>query len=191
MIALNRIQIVVLAALLTGCASAPQQPSEPDVSYRVDKPRVESVRVTDAQTQQSPHKVDILPPAREVDARSQQCLALALYWEARGEGRQGMLAVSSVVLNRIEDERFPDTVCGVVYEGGESPPCQFSWWCDGKSDDPINQAKWSEVFSLAHTFLARRPQDPTDGALFYHATSIQNPWRRQLTAQIGNHIFYR
>jgi N-acetylmuramoyl-L-alanine amidase len=191
MIALNRIQIVILAALLTGCASAPQQQSEPDVSYRVDEPRVESVRVTDAQPQQSAPKVEIMSPVFEVDAKSQQCLAMALYWEARGEGREGMLAVSSVVLNRIEDERFPDSVCGVLQEGGESPPCQFSWWCDGKSDAPTNQTTWSEVDSLAHTFLATRPQDPTDGALFNHATSIQRPWRRQLTAQIGNHIFYR
>jgi spore germination cell wall hydrolase CwlJ-like protein len=191
MIALNRIQIVVLAALLAGCASAPQQQSELDVSYRVDKPDVDNVRVTYSKTQPSPDKVDSPPQVYEVDARSQQCLALALYWEARGEGSQGMLAVSSVVLNRVEDERFPDSVCGVVYEGGESPPCQFSWWCDGKSDDPTNPEKWSEVLSLAHTFLATRPQDPTDGALFYHSTSIRTPWRREQTAQIGNHIFYR
>jgi N-acetylmuramoyl-L-alanine amidase len=191
MIALNRIKIIALALLLTGCASTPQQQSEPEVSYRVDKPLIESVVVIDTQTQQSPPKVDIPPPAREVDARSKQCLAMALYWEARGEGQQGMLAVSSVVLNRVEDERFPDTVCGVVHEGGEYGRCQFSWWCDGKSDAPTNQAEWSEVNSLAHTFLATRPQDPTDGALFYHATSIKRPWRRQLTAQIGNHVFYR
>ena len=111
--------------------------------------------------------------------------------EFRGEGQHGMLAVASVILNRVEDERFPDTVCGVAYEGGESPPCQFSWWCDGKSDHPTNQAKWSEIDSLANEYLATSPEDPTDGALFYHANTIQNPWRRQLTARIGNHIFYR
>ena len=186
---MNRIKIVALALALvmTGCASAPQQQSEPEVSVRVDKPRVESVRTTYSRTP----RVAVLPPLREVDPKAQQCLALALYWEARGEGQEGMRAVTSVVLNRVEDERFPDTVCDVVYEGGEYGRCQFSWWCDGKSDDPTNQTTWSEVDSLAHTFLARRPPDPTDGALFYHATSIENPWRRQLTAQIGNHIFYR
>jgi spore germination cell wall hydrolase CwlJ-like protein len=131
-----------------------------------------------------------LPP-RMVDTRSQQCLAQAMYWEARGEGRQGMFAVSSAVLNRVKDDRFPDSVCEVVYEGGESPPCQFSWWCDGKNDDPTNRAQWAEALNLAHTFLAPRPQDLTGGALFYHSTSIQTPWRRDLTAKIGNHTFYR
>ena len=189
MIALNRIKIVALALALvmTGCASVPQQQSESEVSVRVDKPPVESVRTTYSRTP----RLEPLPPLREVDPKAQQCLALALYWEARGEGQEGMLAVTSVVLNRVEDGRFPDTVCDVVYEGGEYGRCQFSWWCDGKSDEPTNQTEWSEVNGLAHTFLARKPQDPTDGALFYHATSIQRPWRRHLTAQIGNHIFYR
>ncbi len=64
------------------------------------------------------------------------CLALALYWEAKAEGPEGMLAVASVVLNRVAHPEFPDTVCGVVKQGGETPPCQFSWWCDGASDRP-------------------------------------------------------
>ena len=189
MIALNRMKIFALAIVLvlTGCASAPQQQSESEVSVRVDKPPVESVRTTYSRTP----RTATLPPPLEVDPKAQQCLALALYWEARGEGQEGMRAVTSVVLNRVEDGRFPDTVCDVVYEGGEYGRCQFSWWCDGKSDKPTNQTEWYEVNSLAHTFLARKPQDPTDGALFYHATSIQRPWRRHLTAQIGNHIFYR
>jgi len=102
-----------------------------------------------------------------------------------------MVAVASVVLNRVEDDRFPETVCGVVYQGGETPPCQFSWWCDGKNDDPANQKKWAETLSLANSILMQRPLDPTDGALFYHSTSIPDPWRKPPTAQIGNHIFYR
>lgn len=114
-----------------------------------------------------------------------------MYWEARGEGQQGMVAVASVVLNRVEDDRFPETVCGVVYQGGETPPCQFSWWCDGKADHPANPAMWTESLSLAETILTERPLDPTEGALFYHNTSIRAPWRRPLTTRIGNHIFYR
>ena len=114
-----------------------------------------------------------------------------MYWEARGEGRTGMLAVGSVVLNRVADDRFPDTACGVVYQGGETPPCQFSWWCDGKSDRPTHQAAWNASRKLAGDLLAERPGDPTHGALFFHNTSIDSPWRRQRTARIGNHVFYR
>ena len=126
-----------------------------------------------------------------VDPESQRCLALAMYWEARGEGRQGMTAVGSVVLNRVDDARFPNTACGVVYQGGETPPCQFSWWCDGKSDKPVHRALWDSSLTLAADMLKDRPRDPTHGALFFHNTSISNPWRRTRTARIGNHIFYR
>ena len=78
--------------------------------------------------------------ANDASARSlheeQQCLALAMYWEARGEGRHGMIAVGWTILNRAKSENFPATPCVVVYQGGERSPCQFSWWCDGKSDQP-------------------------------------------------------
>lgn len=188
---MNKLNIAALAALLTGCASAPQPKIEANVSYPIAEPRAEIFHEFQSLPQPAKPKPEILRPPRKVDANAKFCLAQAMYWEARGEGREGMLAVSSVVLNRVEDERFPDTVCGVVYEGGESPPCQFSWWCDGKSDEPANEAMWSETLNLAHTVLATRPEDPTDGALFYHSTSIRVPWRREQTARIGNHIFYR
>jgi spore germination cell wall hydrolase CwlJ-like protein len=123
--------------------------------------------------------------------QAQRCIALAMYWEARGEGREGMVAVGSVVLNRVEDGRFPNTVCDVVYEGGETPPCQFSWWCDGKSDRPTQRDSWDLSLDLAYELLTARPNDPTEGALFFHNTSTRTRWRRERTARIGNHIFYR
>lgn len=132
-----------------------------------------------------------ITPANKPDPASQHCLALAMYWEARGEGRHGMLAVGSVVLNRVEDHRFPNSVCGVVYQGGETPPCQFSWWCDGKSDRPTDAAQWLASSDLAAELLTTQFHDPTDGALFFHSTSISSPWRRARTAEIGGHIFYR
>ena len=99
---------------------------------------------------------------REVDPAEQQCLAEAMYHEARGEGKEGMYAVAAVIVNRVEDKRFPNSVCDVIYEGGETPPCQFSWWCDGRSDRPTDQLMWSHIRELAHNFLALRPEDPTD-----------------------------
>jgi len=127
------------------------------------------------------------------NSRSVECLGLAMYWEARGEGTRGMTAVGSVVLNRVRHPEFPNSVCGVVFQGGESPPCQFSWWCDGKSDRPRNQIQWRSALAVAGYVLARRIKDPTRGALFYHSTSVSSPWhrQRQRTTQIGNHVFYR
>lgn len=122
-----------------------------------------------------------------------RCMALNLYWEARGEGVHGMTAVGWVVLNRMQSRHFPATVCDVVYEGGETPPCQFSWWCDGRSDQPTEKASWRQAQEVATALLHRPGFDPTHGSLFYHSTAIRSPWlrQRQRTAQIGRHVFYR
>ena len=193
----NRLQIVALAVVLTGCASAPQPKIAVDAGYQAVESAVHSQQLQSAPAVEIPSqpRPTTFPELerKPVDPGEQHCLAQALYWEARGEGADGMLAVASVIFNRVKDARFPDSVCDVVYQGGETPPCQFSWWCDGKSDEPANKAKWREVNSLAYDYLARSPDDPTDGALFYHAESVPLPWRRQrqLTARIGRHIFYR
>ncbi len=133
--------------------------------------------------------------AAAADGREEatRCLALAMYWEAKAEGAAGMRAVGQVVLNRVAHPKFPGTVCGVVRQGGEQPPCQFSWWCDGKSDQPTEAQSWALAQRLARGLLADRPKDPTRGALFFHSTRISTPWvlPRQRTAQIGSHIFYR
>lgn len=121
----------------------------------------------------------------------QHCLALAMYWEARGEGRHGMIAVGWTVLNRVRSEHFPATPCEVVRQGGEQPPCQFSWWCDGRSDRPRERRDWLSALLIAADLLTNPPPDPTGGAIFYHSTSIRSPWKRERTARIGQHVFYR
>ena len=122
-----------------------------------------------------------------------RCLALALYWEARGEPHEGKIAVGWTILNRERSPDFPSSVCGVVFDGGETPPCQFSWWCDGKSDRPRDRNSWIRSQVVAARLLTDPPPDPTLGALFFHSTSISVPWvrPRTRTARIGNHIFYR
>jgi len=161
----NLVTFVLATVLTAGCATAPPAPEpRPERSTSHNRP--------------SP------------DAEARHCMALTLYWEARGEGRDGMLAVGWVVLNRVDDDRFPDTVCGVVYQGGETPPCQFSWWCDGRSDRPSSRGQWDVARSLADELLITRPPDRTHGALFFHSASIESPWRRTKTARIGNHVFY-
>jgi spore germination cell wall hydrolase CwlJ-like protein len=121
------------------------------------------------------------------------CLAMAIYWEAKTCGRDDMAAVGHVVLNRMADEQFPDDVCAVVKQGGEQPPCQFSWWCDGEADQPEDGEDWRLARDVAAELLAEPGADPTGSARFFHSTDIETPWavERQRTATIGCHVFYR
>lgn len=129
----------------------------------------------------------------QIDRHQQECMALAMYWEARGEGRRGMEAVGWTILNRTGSMHFPATPCEVVFEGGERPGCQFSWYCDGRSDRPRDWASWQRAMRLAAHLMTLPGSDPTYGALFFHADDIAVPWRRprERTAQIGGHVFYR
>jgi spore germination cell wall hydrolase CwlJ-like protein len=122
-----------------------------------------------------------------------RCLALTIYWEAMAEGRKGMIAVAWVVLNRVKSPKFPNTLCEVVLEGGEAPGCQFSYWCDGKGDEPQDQEIWELANEVAKQMLTEPPEDPTHGALFYHSEDLPVPWKikRQRTAKVKGHIYYR
>ncbi len=126
-------------------------------------------------------------------ASEQQCLALSLYFEARGEGREGMVAVGWTILNRVQSQDFPPTTCKVVRQGGERPPCQFSWWCDGKSDRPRDRHSWNQAMLIAGELLFDPPPDPTRGSLYFHATHVDPRWNQSMvrTARIGSHVFYR
>jgi spore germination cell wall hydrolase CwlJ-like protein len=123
-----------------------------------------------------------------------RCLALNIYFEARGEPDRGKIAVGHVVLNRVESGRFPDTICAVVKQGGEDRrhKCQFSWWCDGRSDQPRERKAWRHSKALAQEIYWGMAADPTLGALWYHATYVAPKWRKRFaqTAVIGEHIFY-
>ena len=131
------------------------------------------------------------------------CLAVAIYFEARSEPIAGQLAVAQVVLNRVVDERYPDTVCEVITEGPTYPSghpvrdkCQFSFWCDGKPEDVHDYEAWQTALRIATVVTetsSSLPIDISEGAMFYHTTNVSPAWRHtmQMTAQIGQHIFYR
>ncbi|WP_413205708.1 cell wall hydrolase [Rhodospirillum sp. A1_3_36] len=131
-----------------------------------------------------------------VSKQDMLCLALNDYWEARGETLRGRVAVAQVVMNRARDPRFPGTICDVVQENRTrgKKGCQFSWYCDGKADKPVEKDAWRSSILLAMSVLRRDNtiNDPTDGALWYHNTSVTPGWARRLekTARIGTHIFY-
>lgn len=124
-----------------------------------------------------------------------RCLALNIYWESRSEPLEGQLAVAGVTLNRVASEKFPDSICDVVRQGGYARKhrCQFSWQCDGQSDEPKEVTAWRNAQQLARLFLAGVYKDPTKAAKWYHADYVKPDWadRLQRTAKIGRHIFYR
>lgn len=122
------------------------------------------------------------------------CLALNIYHEARGEPETGKIAVAQVVMNRVSDRRFPNDVCAVVKQRGKlsSTGCHFSWWCDGRSDEPREPSAWADSRLLAQKIFDGGMEDPTGGALWYHADYVQPGWREGKIqgAKIGQHIFY-
>jgi spore germination cell wall hydrolase CwlJ-like protein len=146
-------------------------------------------------TQVDPGKAEIFSrPTPAAPAGEIECLALNIYFEARGESETGQLAVGHVVMNRVNSKRFPSTVCDVVQQGGElrRHRCQFSWWCDGRSDTPRNKRLWEKSAELALNVYWGRSADPTEGALWYHADYVKPYWRKvfERGPKIGRHIFY-
>ena len=133
-------------------------------------------------------------PAAAGANREIECLALTIYHEARGESASGKLAVGQVVMNRTRSALFPTSVCAVVRQGGQQRHrCQFSWWCDGRSDRPKNTVALRESLLLAEAIYFGCVGDPTAGALWYHAAGVKPGWSRSLgtAKRIGRHVFYR
>ena len=141
-------------------------------------------------------------------AEAVMCLALNMYWEAKNQSMIGQVAVGQVVMNRVEDSRFPNTVCEVVYQGEHRPSwkdptkdhpvrhrCQFSWYCDGRSDEPNKNSKqWFNAMEYARiVYSGRLVFDLTEGSTHYHATYVRPSWAKTKTrtTRIESHIFYR
>ena len=131
------------------------------------------------------------------------CLALNTYHEAKNQSMIGQVATAQVVMNRVADSRYPNTVCEVVkqgpkYKGSDVPvrhKCQFSWFCDGKSDEPRRDSKeWRMAQEYARIVLSGRiVLDVTEGATHYHETYVKPSWAKTKTrtTRIESHIFYR
>lgn len=130
----------------------------------------------------------------EYQARQRRCLATAIYFEARGEPIRGQLAVAQVVMNRVRSSLYPDTICGVVFQGQHRRTgCQFSFTCDGHADVPREEEQWLLSNQLAKKVTDGEVWDEDIGhATHYHATYVKPAWRRQLdhVQRIGRHIFY-
>jgi N-acetylmuramoyl-L-alanine amidase len=128
---------------------------------------------------------------------SLMCIAVAIYFEARGEPSAGQIAVAHVIQNRITDHRYPDNACDVVKQGyyWNGHPiknkCQFSFYCDGKSDSPYNKQGWYNSLYIAT--LSSLIPDQTKGATHYHSIGVYPYWaiEGRVTAHIDGHIFYK
>lgn len=135
------------------------------------------------------------------------CLAQNIYYEARSSNRADRMAVADVVMNRVKHTYYPNTICEVVKQGKKKPSwkdetvmvmvrnaCQFSWYCDGKADDPQDMDAWVEAQQIAYNMLVHSDaRGITEGATHYHAKYVSPEWARDfaLVGRIGEHIFYR
>ena len=150
--------------------------------------------------------------AARVDPEEAYCLAENIYYEARNEDIRGQFAVASVTLNRVNDPRFPKTVCEVVKQTAISRisrklVCAFSWYCenDKKGREIPVRTKTGEIdqrvvdqFQVASMIaiqtLAEKTEDNTNGATHFHNPFTSQPsWRHTLkrTMRVGNHDFYK
>ena len=134
------------------------------------------------------------------------CLAKNIYFEARNEPFAGQFAVALVTLNRVNDSAFPDTICKVVYQGIHTADgfpkrnrCQFSWYCDGNSDEVRNLKSYDKTQKIANLAMLQYSKmkseglDFTEGARYYHTYEISPRWSTSFpkVGRIGDHIFYR
>lgn len=145
---------------------------------------------------------------RNIPKEDVHCLQQNIFFEARNQSTLGQVAVAWVTINRMESNRYPDTICGVVKQGQKHADgsmirhkCHFSWYCDGKSDripdNSIAQRAWEDAGLVAEVTLldwARGTHSPVEDAVMYHADWIADPYwaaSYETVTKIDSHIFYR
>jgi spore germination cell wall hydrolase CwlJ-like protein len=133
------------------------------------------------------------PQGKETVDDAITCLSRTIYWEAKGGKPEDMEAVADVVLNRLGQKDFADTVCGVVKQDQHKKNCQFSWWCDGRSDQVVEEDRYNDAKEVARKALNQQLKDRTHGALFFHDRSIKAGGfgKYVKTAETGKFVFYK
>ena len=134
------------------------------------------------------------PATAEDRRRALRCLTLAIYYEAALEPTEGQEGVAQVILNRVRDPNYANTVCGVVFEGAErTTGCQFSFTCDGSLAHAPAPWAWNRARKVAERALAGHVAARVGTATHYHADYVHPWWAPTLNklTQIGAHIFYR
>lgn len=134
--------------------------------------------------------------------KQRDCLAANIYHEAGIETDDGKRGVAWVTMNRVVNQKYPDTICEVVYQARtdvDGDPlkneCQFSWYCDGKGDDIKSMSTWNRSLQIATEVMTSygKTPDPTSGAIMYHADYVDPFWvaSYQETTKIDTHLFYK
>jgi spore germination cell wall hydrolase CwlJ-like protein len=126
--------------------------------------------------------------------KQMSCLAEALYFEARGEPITGQLAVGEVILNRVEDRRYPSSICKVINQGtGRRFACQFTYTCDGKLETVHERKPYEMALKIAKILLTTHDRKLTKGSTHYHSNYVKPKWSKKFerVAKYGRHIFYR
>jgi spore germination cell wall hydrolase CwlJ-like protein len=182
--------ILIAAALGLAACAGQKPPSVPAAAPAVPVSAAQLPARQMASLTTGPEKSE--PKRIELADADFNCLVQAVYFEAGQEIPEGQRAVAEVILHRVQDPRFPKSVCAVIHDSNPRG-CQFSWWCDGKSDATPDTDRWATSKQAVLDVLEGAYPDPTKGALFYHARFVRPRWSRKLekTAMIGGHIFYR
>ena len=126
--------------------------------------------------------------------KQMSCLAEALYFEASGEPIKGQLAVGEVILNRVEDTRYPSSICKVVNQGtGRRFACQFTYTCDGKLETVHERKPYEMSLKIAKILLPTHDRKLPRGSTHYHSNYVNPKWSKKFkrVANFGRHIFYR
>ena len=202
-----RVVIFVLIALLAGCQPNKVEPPPPPATTEHPATTEQKAQVLEQNAaadgeKATPSAAVIIKrtEAQAVDPTGDKplddaitCLARTIYWEARGESTAGMEAIANVVMNRLGHGGFPSTVCAVVMQGHEKGTCQFSWWCDGRSDHAREDEPYAIAKEIARRALNLELPDRTDGALYFCLKNANPNWVTEYvkTAEIDTFEFYK
>lgn len=195
---MKRCLLIVLSLLcLSGCSTLTRHLIQPTASISYHAP-IETFPFTTFQVPVTPVMlVRAHVRLSALDPREVHCLADNLYFEARGEGDRGMVAVGYVTLNRKRSSRFADSICQVVHKAERINGrivlnrCQFSWYCDGLSDHPRNRKMYKHAVALAKQVLRGTVANPIGKSLFFHRTrSGPEPSAYAYQTSIGHHSFF-
>lgn len=195
---ITRLTVLMVLSLLSACASVPRTNSyfiaEAAAPVQREAIQIETVRPEVAVEIALP-EISIANPSLQMRANVRltdaevRCMATNIYFEARGEPEVGQTAVAYVVLNRMADNRFPSTVCGVTHHKYKGT-CQFSWYCDRNSNVPSNKEQYARAERIALAVMQGEIENPIGGSLFFHATSVKKGRAYAGEFRIHGHRFY-
>lgn len=192
----------IISVIVAGAVKIHTTPDT--IAYAIDLPAQKGKTVSMIASYESTEsEPNFLSLPASITPQDRDCLARNIYFEAKNQSISGQMAVGVVTLKRVESNKFPDDICGVVkfthhkYASGfpVKHKCHFSWYCDGKTDKPADRRAWTVAQNVADALLSKESgiTDMTNGADHYHADYIDPPrWTQNMVkvAQIDNHIFY-